>query len=85
MSYKIKIKTSFEIDTVFYADNYLEAVQLNSVWLEENYADLEKYKTGQWGKFENNSCEICEENQKENPEGKWCTSCKDDYKESNND
>jgi hypothetical protein len=37
------------------------------------------------GKFENNTCEICEENPKENPEGKWCTSCKDDYKESNND
>ena len=30
---------------------------------------------------ENNTCEICEENPKENPEGKWCTSCKDDYKE----
>lgn len=81
MSQVIKIKTSFEIDTVFYSDSYLEAVQLNSVWLEENYADLEKYKTGQWGNFENNTCEICEENPKENPEGKWCTSCKDDYKE----
>lgn len=30
-------------------------------------------------------CEICESNPKENPEGKWCTSCKDDYKESDND
>ena len=29
-------------------------------------------------------CEICESNPKENPEGKWCTSCKDDYKESDN-
>jgi hypothetical protein len=30
-------------------------------------------------------CEICESNEKENPEGKWCTSCKDDNKESEND
>ena len=30
-------------------------------------------------------CEMCESNHKENPEGKWCTSCKDDYKESDND
>jgi hypothetical protein len=29
-----------------------------------------------------NLCEICEGNEKENPEGKWCASCKDDYKES---
>jgi hypothetical protein len=27
-------------------------------------------------------CEICEANEKENHEGKWCTSCKDDFKES---
>jgi len=27
-------------------------------------------------------CEICESNEKEHPEGKWCTSCKDDFKES---
>lgn len=27
-------------------------------------------------------CEICESNEKESNEGKWCTSCKDDYKES---
>ena len=27
-------------------------------------------------------CEICESNEKEAPEGKWCTSCKDDFKES---
>jgi hypothetical protein len=25
-------------------------------------------------------CEICESNEKENPEGKWCTSCRDDFK-----
>lgn len=30
-------------------------------------------------------CEMCESNEKESPEGKWCTSCKDDYKESDND
>jgi hypothetical protein len=29
-----------------------------------------------------NKCEICEENPKENPEGKWCASCRDDFKES---
>ena len=27
-------------------------------------------------------CEICEENPKENEEGKWCESCKDDFKSS---
>jgi hypothetical protein len=32
-----------------------------------------------------NLCETCESNPKENPEGKWCSSCKDDVKESEND
>jgi hypothetical protein len=27
-------------------------------------------------------CEICESNPKETSEGKWCTSCKDDFKKS---
>lgn len=27
-------------------------------------------------------CEICETNPKEYPEGKWCASCRDDFKES---
>jgi hypothetical protein len=30
-------------------------------------------------------CEMCEANEKEYPEGKWCASCKDDFKESDND
>jgi hypothetical protein len=30
-------------------------------------------------------CENCEENPKEDPEGKWCTSCRDDFKESDGD
>jgi len=30
-------------------------------------------------------CEICESNEKEYPEGKWCTSCKDEFKRSDND
>lgn len=30
-------------------------------------------------------CEICESNEKEYAEGKWCASCKDDFKESNDD
>jgi hypothetical protein len=29
-------------------------------------------------------CEICDSNPKENPEGAWCTSCKDAFKESDN-
>jgi len=28
-------------------------------------------------------CEICEENPKATPEGKYCESCRDEYKESN--
>jgi hypothetical protein len=28
---------------------------------------------------------MCEENPKEHPEGKWCTSCKDEFKESDED
>lgn len=27
-------------------------------------------------------CEICESNQKEYTDGKWCASCKDEFKES---
>jgi hypothetical protein len=30
----------------------------------------------------NDLCEICESNEKEYDDGKWCTSCKDDFKES---
>ena len=30
-------------------------------------------------------CEICESNEKEYAEGKWCASCKEDFKESDND
>ena len=30
-----------------------------------------------------NLCEICESNPKENPEGKWCSSCRDDFKGEN--
>ena len=30
-------------------------------------------------------CEMCESNPKENAEGKWCTSCRDEFKESDND
>jgi hypothetical protein len=27
-------------------------------------------------------CEVCDSNEKEFPDGKWCISCKDDFKES---
>ena len=30
-------------------------------------------------------CESCESNEKEDPEGKYCTSCRDDFKESDDD
>lgn len=30
-------------------------------------------------------CESCESNEKEDTEGKWCTSCRDDFKESDDD
>ena len=30
-------------------------------------------------------CEMCEANEKEYAEGKWCASCKDDFKESDDD
>jgi len=30
-------------------------------------------------------CENCESNPKELPEGKWCTSCRDEFKESEED
>ena len=44
------------------------------------------YKIGlsEFSDYEN-LCEMCEDNEKEHPEGKWCTSCKDDYKESENE
>lgn len=32
----------------------------------------------------NELCEICESNEKEYTEGKWCASCKDQFKESEN-
>jgi hypothetical protein len=37
-------------------------------------------KVGDW--IDEDMCEMCESNEKESNEGKWCTSCKDDYKES---
>lgn len=32
-----------------------------------------------------NLCEICELNPKENPEGKWCDSCRNEFKASDNE
>lgn len=29
-------------------------------------------------------CEICKSNKKEDAMGKWCSSCRDDFKESDN-
>ena len=32
-----------------------------------------------------NFCEICEVNPKENSKSKWCDSCRDEFKESDNE
>ncbi len=48
---EITITTTFEIITKFNADNYLQAVEMNSKWLEEEYGNLEEYKTGQAGQI----------------------------------
>lgn len=37
------------------------------------------------GVSEESLCEICESNPKEYKEGKWCVSCKDDFKRSDNE
>ena len=36
----------------------------------------------QWEDDEEDLCESCESNPKEDPEGKYCTSCRDEFKES---
>ena len=36
----------------------------------------------QWEDEEEDLCESCESNPKEHPEGKYCTSCRDEFKES---
>ena len=36
----------------------------------------------QWEDEEEDLCESCESNPKEDPEGKYCTSCRDEFKES---
>jgi hypothetical protein len=46
---KITLTTTFEIITTYEAENYLEAVKMNSLWLKEEYGDLEEYKTNIWG------------------------------------
>lgn len=49
---KITLTTIFEIITTYEAENYLEAVKMNSLWLEEEYGNLEEYKTNIWGNIE---------------------------------
>jgi hypothetical protein len=46
---KITLTTTFNITTAYEAENYLEAVKMNSLWLKEEYGDLEEYKTNIWG------------------------------------
>ena len=46
---KITLTTTFEITTTYEAENYLEAVKMNSLWLKEEYGNLEEYKTNIWG------------------------------------
>ena len=55
----------------FQYDNETDKEQAVRDYLETLYAE--------------SMCEMCESNEKESPEGKWCTSCKDDYKESDSD
>ena len=53
-------------------------------------ADIYEGEVCEWirveaqSKTEESDCENCESNPKEDPEGKYCTSCRDDFKESDN-
>ncbi len=53
-----------------------------TTWKNTNYQLVEEILSN--NNQEQELCEICESNEKEYTEGKWCASCKDQFKESEN-
>jgi hypothetical protein len=73
---------------------YLIELCVDEEWfkaIDRFTADVHEGETCEWirvqaeTELDGTECENCEENPKEYPEGKWCTSCKDDFKESEED
>jgi hypothetical protein len=73
---------------------YLIELAVDEGWfkaISELTADVHEGELCEWVRVQaetetdDQDCENCESNPKEHPEGKWCTSCRDDFKESEED
>jgi hypothetical protein len=73
---------------------YLIELCVDEKWFEAIStltADVYEDETCEWVRVQaetettEDDCENCEDNPKEDPEGKWCTSCRDEFKESEED
>jgi len=73
---------------------YLIELAVDEKWFEaisEFTADVYEDELCEWVRVqaetetEDQDCENCEENPKENPEGRLCTSCRDEFKESDSE
>jgi hypothetical protein len=73
---------------------YLIELAVDEQWfhaLSEFTAEVYEDELCEWVRVQaetetdEDDCENCESNPKEDPEGKWCTSCRDEFKESEED
>jgi hypothetical protein len=73
---------------------YLIELAVDEEWfkaLDRFTADVHEGELCEWVRVQaetetdEDDCENCESNPKEHPEGKWCTSCRDEFKESEED
>jgi len=73
---------------------YLIELAVDEKWfhaLSEFTAEVYEDELCEWVRVQaetetdEDDCENCESNPKEDPTGKWCTSCKDEFKESDSD
>jgi hypothetical protein len=73
---------------------YLIELAVDEGWfkaISDLTADVHEDEICEWVRVQaetetdEDDCENCESNPKEDPEGKWCTSCRDEFKESDGD
>jgi hypothetical protein len=86
--------TKLDMRTNMPKTTYLIELAVDEGWfhaISELTADVHEGELCEWVRVQaetetdDQDCENCESNPKEHPEGKWCTSCRDDFKESDED
>jgi hypothetical protein len=86
--------TKLDMRTNMPKTTYLIELCVDEEWfhaISELTAEVHEGEICEWVRVQaetetsEDDCENCESNPKEHPEGKWCTSCKDEFKESEED